>query len=686
LATLGQIVDSMEEALFVGRGAEMAFLRAWLAEVTPARPRIINVTGPGGIGKTALTRALCREVTRQGQPATLVDLASIKPTAPHLLAAIAGGDHADPVEHINRVRPVIILDQLEAFDPLSGYVRDELLPALDARVKVVISGRRPLVPTRAGYGVWPGFVHPLPLAGLSRAASCAYLERRGVADARVCGQILQATGGHPLALALACDMASQLGIVDFDALAEWRLVVRSLVGELLEEVDDDAMREVIQACSIVRQFDESVLSAVAGVAEVSDAFGRLCHLSVVRPSSHGLALHDVVRHMLDADLRWRNPDRHRRLRERAFAHYHERMQRTVSAEEQDWILSDCFYLLENEFLQRWAFNRHEPSGTWVDRPPAGDRHGALELFAAHGGALRCPPEELDRTTVGELLAYDGTDVRLLRDARGAAVAFSLVVPLCVESMPLLPPAASRLVQAHWDDDERAALPRTAGAATSYLLTRIVADPGAEGGPELATLARDLLGIYAGGGTYFLSTSSAVDQTVARVLGYECLPAAEVRPPGGGQAVEGFVLDLARIGVRPWLEAVTQGKPPPKAFAPAEIEDALRAVLLGWRDDEILEGSALRELVSSRPGIEDQDVPTALRQAVLAALAAARADADPQAELAYRAVELADLDRPVSNERAAERLSVSRSSFYRALRRGVAGIAEALVRSQRTWTD
>ena len=80
-------------------------------------------------------------------------------------------------------------------------------------------------------------------------------------------------------------------------------------------------------------------------------------------------------------------------------------------------------------------------------------------------------------------------------------------------------------------------------------------------------------------------------------------------------------------------------------------------------------------------VPDRPSYAALREAVLSALAAARAEAGDQEELAYRAVELAYLERPVSNERVAERLSVSRSSFYRALRRGTAGIADALVRSQ-----
>ena len=681
MATLGQIVNSMEEALFVGRGPEMALFCAWLAEAPPARPTIINVTGPGGVGKTALVRAVQREVTLRGQAAALVDLAAIEPTASGVLSAIAGAGQTDPLARINRVRPVVILDHLEASEQLGSFVRDQLLPELDARVKVVIVGRRPLARTPAEHAAWSGLVRAVPLAGLAPEEGRAYLVRRGLTDARVCGQILRAAGGHPLALALACDMATQLGTLDFDALAEWRLVVRSLGRQLLEEVDDEAIRDVIQACSIVRQFDESVLSAVSGVPEVSEEFGRLCHLSVVRPSSHGLALHEVVRHILDADLRWRNPDRHHRLRERAFAHYRERMQRTLSSEDHDWLLADCFYLLENEFLRQWAFNRHEPAGSWVDRARVGERQDAGELFATHQGALRCSPDELAATPLEALLAFPGTDVRILRDARGKAMAFSLAVPLCLESIPLLPPAAVRLLHAYWDDGELAALPAAAADTTAYLLTRIVTDPGAEGGAELATLARDLLSIYAGGGTYFLATSSAVDQTVARILGYRCLPDAQEGATGEGPAVEGFVLDLAQLGVRPWLEAVAQGKPLPRPFRAAEVEEALRAVLLGWRDDAALQESPLRELVASRSGPEGQATPTALREAVLSALAAARAEAGDQEELAYRAVELAYLERPVSNERVAERLSVLRSSFYRALRRGTAGIADALVRSQ-----
>jgi methylphosphotriester-DNA--protein-cysteine methyltransferase len=68
---------------------------------------------------------------------------------------------------------------------------------------------------------------------------------------------------------------------------------------------------------------------------------------------------------------------------------------------------------------------------------------------------------------------------------------------------------------------------------------------------------------------------------------------------------------------------------------------------------------------------------ALRAVVRGTLEARRTQLAPQVALAYRALELAYFTRASSLERAAEELAVSRSTFYRLLRRGVSDLAAAL---------
>jgi DNA-directed RNA polymerase specialized sigma24 family protein len=118
-----------------------------------------------------------------------------------------------------------------------------------------------------------------------------------------------------------------------------------------------------------------------------------------------------------------------------------------------------------------------------------------------------------------------------------------------------------------------------------------------------------------------------------------------------------------------------GRRPPTALRPAELERELQAALLHWHDDAWLAQSPLlRSTVvagAAEPG------PAALRTVLCQALARAQAAAGPEQASAYRALELGYLTRGVTHERAAERLSVSRTTFYRLLKRGVQGLARAL---------
>ncbi|MBI4319962.1 MAG: AAA family ATPase [Chloroflexi bacterium] len=79
MPTIGEAVDWLEAELFVGRERELALFERWL-NTEAERPEILNVSGRGGIGKSALLRAFARAATRMGKAVVLVDGRDFPPT------------------------------------------------------------------------------------------------------------------------------------------------------------------------------------------------------------------------------------------------------------------------------------------------------------------------------------------------------------------------------------------------------------------------------------------------------------------------------------------------------------------------------------------------------------------------------------------------------------------------------
>jgi DNA-directed RNA polymerase specialized sigma24 family protein len=114
-----------------------------------------------------------------------------------------------------------------------------------------------------------------------------------------------------------------------------------------------------------------------------------------------------------------------------------------------------------------------------------------------------------------------------------------------------------------------------------------------------------------------------------------------------------------------------------ALQPGELEREVQAALLHWHAAAALACSPLADLPAAGAAGSDAARAEAVRRLILEALERARAQATADQALAYRALELGYLQRGLSHERAAERLNVSRATFYRLLKRGVAGLAGLL---------
>ncbi|MXV18842.1 ATP-binding protein [Deinococcus xianganensis] len=213
-------------ARMLGREAELDTLLAWTLapQLDPPAGGTALITGPGGIGKSTLTRELLRELTRLDRPATLVDAEGASSAAElgaRLAATLTPGQAAPPTlaalsDHLPP-HATVLLDGADALNDLPDLLRAlrRDLPG----VRWVISSRRS-PPGLLGEGDLL-----LPLAGLPQAPPEADLAqiaassatqlflreaartRRDLtltaANAALIAGITRRLQGHPLALALA---------------------------------------------------------------------------------------------------------------------------------------------------------------------------------------------------------------------------------------------------------------------------------------------------------------------------------------------------------------------------------------------------------------------------------------------------------------------------------------------------
>ena len=138
-----------------------------------------------------------------------------------------------------------------------------------------------------------------------------------------------------------------------------------------------------------------------------------------------------------------------------------------------------------------------------------------------------------------------------------------------------------------------------------------------------------------------------------------------------------MLDLSRTGLDLWIEAVMNGRRPPKPLPPDELEGAVQAALQHWHQPSWLEDSPLAgsaEVAIHAPGLTGAE---AVRRALHRALEVARAHNGVESQTALRALELAYIHNGARHETVAEDLAVSRATWYRLLKRGVHVLAEQL---------
>jgi hypothetical protein len=316
---LGQRLERERARRFVGRAPELELFAARLeassrSEIARDRDALFSVLwvhGPGGIGKSTLLRNLTAAARKADFTVAEIDGGRVMPTPAGIRAALR-----QPAE-----RRVIMFDAAERLQPADSWLREEFLPALPAETLVVIASRRPPDAAWLADPGWRDLLRVISLRNFSPDHTRALLEVEGIST-QLLDQVMALTHGHPLAVSLLIDAVRRSGpMADVPAtLQDLPDVVTALLNRLVDQAPTGPHRAALQVSAHAAVTTEPLLRAVlpADPQEASDLWDWLRDVTIMEDAHSGLRPHDVARDVLEAELRWRDPDTyadiHRRLR------------------------------------------------------------------------------------------------------------------------------------------------------------------------------------------------------------------------------------------------------------------------------------------------------------------------------------------------------------------------------------
>jgi DNA-binding CsgD family transcriptional regulator len=144
-------------------------------------------------------------------------------------------------------------------------------------------------------------VHPLRLKCLSPDETFAYVRERGLDDDALAKTILEATGGHPMALSMSTSLALRHQNEEFVASPEWRALLRGLLDYFLADLEPALAAVVLESGARLATANRHSTRGQRGRATLTwnrQAIDQLCRLSIVSAADDGFVFDDEFDRLL----------------------------------------------------------------------------------------------------------------------------------------------------------------------------------------------------------------------------------------------------------------------------------------------------------------------------------------------------------------------------------------------------
>jgi len=649
----------------VGRTAELELFRQAVA-AGPGAFSVLYLHGPGGVGKSTLLTAMAEAAAGLGAAPVRVDARLTDPTPAALLTAVGSGGPAR----------VVLLDTYELLAPLDDWLRDELLPGLPENTIVVIAGRLPPSARWLTDPAWRDLLRVVALRNLAPDDARRYLALEEV-PAPWHERLLRLSHGHPLTLSLLADHVRRTG-ADERSLPRSLSDVPDLLGVLVRDLVDAAPgarhRRALAVCAHARFTTEDLLRAVLGEPDSADLFAWLRGLSFVTEEAFGLHPHDLTRDVLDGDLMWRDREGYADLHRRVRTELIERVRRATPGPERQRLVADALFVVR----------QHPPMARYLQAAPGNENAVRIdEVRDDDRAAILAMTERHEGHAQAELVAYwlgrRPREFRVFRGAHGRVQGFA--ARLAIGEATEADLAADPGVRAMHAYAHRRRPPRPGESMSAW---RFFLDADHHHAPSSSltlvaawNLEEILTQRHCSWDFVATYQDPEIWTPVMAYIDFARTPEADYDV--GGRRYVVFAHDWRQVDVPRWLELTARqelGSPAPErtesspllVLSQAEFAEAVRTALRDLHRPDLLQRNPLMRARLVRGPAGADPTAGALRERLLDAAAAVRAD--PRRDPLHQVLHRTFLQPAPTQERAAEALHLSFSTYRRRRDRAV----------------